>query len=271
MDDTIRDKVFTAPADGLGGDALQVWGKDGNVTIERCVFDFRGVPLDEQDEALDCIKGAHVRVRGCAFIGCKKAALNGNGDYPQEDRACGEALYKDCVFIGCGRRCPEAQDGVAVRMEHCWIHNWGAGCFDVRTFGARVSSGASLTAMECLFSRSRGIGFRNAVVDIANQFGQTVNEYGLACALAHPLQAAKPGTRRPVDVGFGGHADVFSCWTNVPGLAFDYAMPMETAQARKDVYGILHEIKDACPDLTPYLKMPVDEYFVHECGEVWTK
>lgn len=107
----IREGLYTAPTFNLGGDCIQVWGSDGGTLIQDCIFDLSAVPLADQDEAIDCIKGAHVVIDRCVFIGCKKAILGGNGDYPAEDKS-GLLFLKNCAFIRCGRRCPEVQDGV---------------------------------------------------------------------------------------------------------------------------------------------------------------
>ena len=171
----ISGEVFTSPSFGLGGDCVQVWGSDGGTLIQDCIFDLSAVPLDEQDEAIDCIKGAHVVIDRCVFIGCKKAILAGNGDWPDEDAAGGRVSLSQCVFIGCGRRCPEVQDGVRASMSDCWVHNWGAGCFDVRTFGAWAHSGATLDVTGTLFSRARPLTRWHWVVDHANHLGEAVN------------------------------------------------------------------------------------------------
>lgn len=265
----ITGRIFTHPTEGLGGDGLQIWGKDGPTILEKCVFDFRCVPAEEQDEAVDCIQGAKVRFYGCIFSNCKKAVLCGNGDYPAEDKVSGEFYFKDCVFINCGRRCPEAQDGVDVRMDHCWVHNWGCNAFDVRTFGARVSNGASLTAMECLFTRSKGIGVKNFFTDIANQIGEYVNENGIMNAIAHPLRASRPGTRRAVDAGKDGNAFIFSSWTNLAGLESLYAMPMDYKQVRKDVYKIIREIDESCLKNAIW-RESMFETFTREVGTPWS-
>ena len=123
----IREGLYTVPTFNLGGDCIQVWGSDGGTLIQDCIFDLAGVPLADQDEAIDCIKGAHVVIERCVFIGCKKAILGGNGDYPAEDKASGVLVLRKCAFIRCGRRCPEVQDGVLADMGNCWVHDWGVG------------------------------------------------------------------------------------------------------------------------------------------------
>lgn len=259
----ISDEVFTAPDPHLDGDGLRVWGSCGKVELHRCVFDFRKVPSEQQDEAVDCIKGARVYFDGCVFLGCKKAVLCGNGDYPEEDKK-GFVHFEKCAFIRCGRRCPEVQDGVMAMMHCCWIHDWGVDSFDVRTFGARVSAGAILYVMDCLFSRAHGIGFKNTVIDIANQIGEHVNEHGVLHALFHPWQALKPGPLRCVDIGRGGKTRV-AYWSNVLGNRHEYS------GGKPDVLGVIQSIREACPDMTPYLGMPIDEYFVREVGRPWAK
>ena len=101
---SIKGKTYAAPTFGLGGDCVQVWGGDGDTLIRDCVFDLTAVPLEDQDEAIDCIKGARVSIQRCVFIGCKKAILGGNGDYPAEDQAGGLLTLRNCAFVRCGRR-----------------------------------------------------------------------------------------------------------------------------------------------------------------------
>ena len=261
MDKIYQDLVITSPAPDLGGDGMQIWGSQGEVMLKRCVFDFRQVPADAQDEAVDCIKGARVYFDGCVFLGCKKAVLCGNGDFPEEDKK-GFVHFEKCAFIRCGRRCPEAQDGVMAVMHNCWVHDWGVGSFDVRTFGARVSAGSILYVMDCLFSRAHGIGFKNSVIDIANQIGEHVNAHGILHAMFHPWQAMKPGAMRAVDLGKDGKARV-AYWSNIRGVGRSGGTP--------DVLNTLMAIKEACPDITPFLGMPLDEFFVSENGRPWKK
>ena len=175
----ISGEVFTSPSVGLGGDCVRLFGPDGDALIERCVFDLAAVPLDEQDEAIDLICGARATIRECVFLGCKKAILAGNGDWPDEDASYGIVSLHHCVFIGCGRRCPEVQDGVHASMSECWVHNWGAGCFDVRTFGAWAHRGATLTVKGSLFSRTRGLTRWHWAVDHANHLGEAVKDGSL--------------------------------------------------------------------------------------------
>ena len=259
----ISDEVFTAPDPHLDGDGLRVWGGNGKVELHRCVFDFRNVPAEEQDEAVDCIKGAHVYFDGCVFIGCKKAVLCGNGDYPLEDHS-GQCTFSNCAFLGCGRRCPEVQDGVMAVMYKCWVHDWGVNHFDVRTFGARVSADATLYINDSLFTRSHGIGFKNFWTDVANQIGECVNESGVLYALLHPWQALKPGSLRAVDIGRSGRTRV-AYWSNVLGSRHEYIGD------KPDVLGVIQSIREACPDMTPFLGMPMDEYFVREVGRPWAR
>nr|DAV99881.1 MAG TPA: Pectate lyase [Caudoviricetes sp.] len=197
----IREGLYTAPTFNLGGDCIQVWGSDGGTLIQDCIFDLSAVPLADQDEAIDCIKGAHVVIDRCVFIGCKKAILGGNGDYPAEDKS-GLLFLKNCAFIRCGRRCPEVQDGVIADMSQCWVHDWGVGCFDVRTFGAWAHHSACLTATNCVFSRSHSLSRKDWIVDHLNHLGEAYNDGGIRDIFSRPSWVS--GQRRGIDfTGYG--------------------------------------------------------------------
>lgn len=201
----IREGFYTAPTSNLGGDCIQAWGSDGGTLIQDCIFDLSAVPLADQDEAIDCIKGAHVVIDRCVFIGCKKAILGGNGDYPAEDQAGGHLTLRNCAFVRCGRRCPEVQDGVLADMRNCWVHDWGVGCFDVRTFGAWAHNGASLSVWDCVFSRSHSLSRRDWVVDHLNHLGEAYNDNGIRGIFSRPSWVS--GQRRGLDFtgrGAGG-------------------------------------------------------------------
>lgn len=205
----ISGEVFTSPSFDLGGDCVQVFGSDGYTLIDGCIFDLTGVPLSGQDEAVDLIKGARADIRHCVFIGCKKAVLAGNGDWPDEDAAGGRVSLSQCVFIGCGRRCPEAQDGVRAFMSECWVHNWGAGCFDVRTFGAWSHRGATLTVKDSLFSRTRGLTRWHWTVDHANHIGEAINDGTLLDIFSSTSWIS--GADRGLDYSGGGLGTSYGC------------------------------------------------------------
>lgn len=206
---SIKGKTYAAPTFGLGGDCIQVWGSDGGTLIQDCIFDLSAVPLADQDEAIDCIKGAHVVIERCVFIGCKKAILGGNGDYPAEDKASGVLVLRKCAFIRCGRRCPEVQDGVRASMSDCWVHNWGAGCFDVRTFGAWSHRGATLTVKDSLFSRTRGLTRWHWMVDHANHIGEAINDGALLDIFSSTSWIS--GADRGLDYSGGGLGTSYGC------------------------------------------------------------
>lgn len=205
----ISGKIFTSPSFGLGGDCIQVWGSDGGTLIQDCIFDLSAVPLADQDEAIDCIKGAHVVIERCVFIGCKKAILGGNGDYPAEDKASGVLVLRKCAFIRCGRRCPEVQDGVLADMGHCWVHDWGVGSFDVRTFGAWAHNGAALNAWDCVFSRSHSLSRKDWIVDHLNHLGEAYNDDGIRGIFSPSSWVS--GQERGLDYTGGGQGGSRDC------------------------------------------------------------
>ena len=205
----ISGKIFTSPTFGLGGDCIQVFGSDGYTLIDGCIFDLTGVPLSGQDEAIDLIKGARADIRRCVFLGCKKAILAGNGDWPDEDAAGGRVSLSQCVFIGCGRRCPEVQDGVLADMGHCWVHDWGVGSFDVRTFGAWAHHRACLTATNCVFSRSHGLSRKDWIVDHLNHLGEAYNDGGIRDIFSPSSWVS--GQERGLDYTGGGQGGSRDC------------------------------------------------------------
>lgn len=205
----ISGKIFTSPSFGLGGDCIQVWGSDGGTLIQDCIFDLAGVPLADQDEAIDCIKGARVTIERCVFVGCKKAILGGNGDYPAEDQAGGLLTLRNCAFVRCGRRCPEVQDGVLADMGHCWVHDWGVGSFDVRTFGAWAHNGAALNAWDCVFSRSHSLSRKDWIVDHLNHLGEAYNDDGIRGIFSPSSWVS--GQERGLDYTGGGQGGSLDC------------------------------------------------------------
>ena len=118
-----------------------------DTVINCCIFDFRNIPLSEQDEIVSGVDGPKVTIRNSLFLGGIKAMLAGNGDHLINDSATARWDLENCIIIGSGRRCPEAQDGTIVTMRKCWIHNWGH-TFDVRAFGAWAHRGGKILAFE---------------------------------------------------------------------------------------------------------------------------
>ena len=85
MDTRYINKTYFISDDDEGNDAITAYGPETTTLIEDCVIDFRGLSLDEQDEAISGVNGAKVIIRRCLIIGAKKALLAGNGDYPLMD------------------------------------------------------------------------------------------------------------------------------------------------------------------------------------------
>ena len=215
----IRNQTFTTAAD-VGADAITCFGP-GVTLIEDCVIDFTALPKNEQDEGISGVNGAKVTMRRCVLINCRKAILAGNGDHPDADAQGAEWLIEDCILIGCGRRCPEAQDGARVTMRRCWMHNWGR-AFDVRAFGAWAHHGGRIVAEDCIFTQSGGLlslGVLNAVRDIANHIGQAVNDGGLAALFK--ARTYLPGVCRGLTADAGGVVGAVRCYRNRPWIRID--------------------------------------------------
>ena len=249
-------RVFTAPP-AAGDDAITAYGPGRVTLIQQCVFDFRNCPQDQQDEIIDGVRGAVVRLQGCVILGGIKAMLAGNGDNPGNDVRYANWELENCVIIGSGRRCPEAQDGAAVTMRRCWIHNWGRS-FDVRVFGAWAHRGALIAAEDCLFTQSSfwGPGLRNMLVDLGNHIGQAVNDNGLA-ALLRP-RTYLPGVCRGLTASTGGQTLATRCYRNKNWIRVDGCNAyIDREQAR----AVVATIANACPDVTKYLGQDLARFF----------
>ena len=238
----IRNQTFTTATDA-GADAITCFGP-GVTLIEDCAIDFTGLPQNEQDEGISGVNGAKVTMRRCVLINCRKALLAGNGDHAEADAQEAEWLIEDCILIGCGRRCPEAQDGARVTMRRCWLHDWGR-AFDVRAFGAWAHRGGRIVAEDCLFTQSGNIlslGLRNSLVDVANHIGQAVNDYGLSALLR--LRTYLPGVCRGLTADTGGLALATRCYRNRPWIRIDNCDPY---MDRDDARIIVQRIDAAMP------------------------
>ena len=232
----------------------------GRVTvISDRVFDFRDYPTAKQDEVISGVNGAIVRMQRCVILGGIKAVLAGNGDHPGNDVRYARWDLEDCVIIGAGRRCPEAQDGTTVTMLRCWVHDFGQ-AFDVRAFGGWAHRGARIIAEDCLFTQSElwpwGLDLLTAMTDLGNHIGQAVNDYGLA-ALLRP-RTYLPDPCRGLTADTGGLALATRCYRNRPWIKIDGCNNyIDRAAARQ----IVAQIQGACPDMTPYLGQGLTGFF----------
>ena len=256
MADAIKyeSKDFPAPDNNHKGfDAITTYGPGIVTEITNCVFDFRSGDTENMDECLDCVDGAIVKLKGCIIIGGIKAILAGNGDHPENDAKYGRLEMEDCVLIGNGRRCPEAQDGVIVTMKRCWIHNWGER-FDVRAFGAWAHRGAKITAEECLFTQSGTIlslGIKNTIVDLANHIGQAWND--------HSKFRLLPGVARGLTADTDGEVSAHRCYRNKKWIAIDGC---DSFIESDEALSIAMQIESNCRDLRPWLGLSVIEMFI---------
>jgi hypothetical protein len=178
--------------------------------IRNCIIDVRRIPPERQNKAINGICGAIMDVSNTLIIGAKKAVLCGNGEWPLQDRLRGRWHFDSCVWIDCGRRCPEAQDGVQVIMRNCWVHNWGTS-FDVRAFGAWARTGAKITAFNCLFTQSGffRMPFSQHAQDFFNHMGQAWNDRGFRLR-----DFFMPGLCRGLTATARGHVDAVRCFKN---------------------------------------------------------
>lgn len=241
-------------------DGLTVYGSDLQPTeVRQRVYDFRGCPKADQDEVLSGVDGADVRLSGVVILGGIKAILAGNGDHPGNDVRAARWLLEDCVIIGAGRRCPEAQDGATVTMRRCWVHDFGQ-TFDVRAFGGWAHRGARITAEDCLFTQSDlwpwGLDVLTAISDLGNHIGQAVNDNGLA-ALLRP-RTYMPGPCRGLTADTGGLVLATRCYRNRRWIKIDGCNRyIDRAAARQ----VVAQIESVCPDTTPFLGQQLTGFF----------
>ncbi|WP_022655542.1 hypothetical protein [uncultured Desulfovibrio sp.] len=245
MQNIIEGGVCTGPA-APRSDGLTVFGPRGDAIIRDRIFDFRAVPHDEQDEVLSGVDGGVVTMERCVILGGIKAILAGNGDHPGNDMRYADWSLEDCVIIGAGRRCPEAQDGAYVTMRRCWIHDWGQ-TFDVRAFGAWAHRGGKIIAEDCLFTQSGGLlgfGLRNSLTDIGNHIGQAVNDHGLR-AVFWP-RTWLPGICRGLTADTGGLVLATRCYRNRGWIRIDGC---NSYLSRVEAHAIVQNIEAVCPDV----------------------
>lgn len=202
-------------------DGLKIDGREhGCVEVRDHVFDFRNIDPADQDEVLSGVCGANVVMRRCLIMGGIKAILAGNGDHPIRDFRQAHWKLQDCVIMDSGRRCPEAQDGVTVTMERCWIHGWGRP-FDVRSFGAWAHRAGVIIAEDCLFTQPGFFvaGIANTVRDSLYHVGQAVNERGLRALFG--WRNWMPGVTRGLTAATGGITLATRCWRNHSWIRVD--------------------------------------------------
>lgn len=227
-----------------GEDVITAKGPDRLTVISDKVFDLRQCPHADQDEIITGVDGARVHVSRCLILGGIKPLFAGNGDHPGSDMLYARWEIEDCVIIGGGRRCAEAQDFAQVIMRRCWVHDWGR-AFDVRAFGAWAHRGGRIVAEDCLFTQSGGLfplGLADSLRDIFNHIGQAVNDNGLV-ALLHP-RTYLPGVCRGLTADTGGLVLATRCYRNKPWIRIDNCDPYAN---RVDARGIVERINAGMP------------------------
>ena len=242
-----------------GEDGLTVYGHNQPTVVSQRVFDFRGCRPADQDEVLSGVDGAEVHLSGVVILGGIKAILAGNGDHPGSDVHYARWLLEDCVIIGAGRRCPEAQDGTTVIMRRCWVHDFGQ-TFDVRAFGGWAHRGARIIAEDSLFTQGEiwpwGLDILAAIKDLGNHIGQAVNDHGLS-ALLHP-RTYLPGPCRGLTADTGGLVLATRCYRNRRWIKIDGCNNyIDRTAARK----IVAQLEAVCPDMTMKLGQPLTGFF----------
>ena len=236
-----------------------------DTVVNHCIFDFRNIPLSEQDEIVSGVDGPKVTIRNSLFLGGIKAMLAGNGDHLINDSATARWDLENCVIISSGRRCPEAQDGTIVTMRKCWIHNWGR-TFDVRAFGAWAHRGGKILAEDCLFTQSGSLlslGVKNTALDLVNHIGQAVNDEGLK-ALLWP-KTYRLGITRGLTQDNEGLVLASRCYRNKPWIKIENCSSfMKEDKARLIVQQIGESLH---PEYIKYTGMTLAELFDAEVSK----
>ena len=230
----------TAPKE----DVITAKGPDRLTVISDKVFDLRQCPAAVQDEIIAGVDGARVKLSRCLILGGIKPLFAGNGDHPGNDMLYAQWEIEDCVILGGGRRCAEAQDFAQVIMRRCWVHDWGQ-TFDVRAFGAWAHRGGRIVAEDCLFTQSGGLfslGLLNFIKDFGNHIGQSVNDYGLSALLR--ARTYMPGVCRGLTADTGGIALATRCYRNRPWIKLENCDPFIF---RQDAIAIAERIDAAMP------------------------
>lgn len=237
----------TGPA-SAGEDGITVFGEDGQLQIVNSVFDFRAVPAAEQDEVISMVAGASLRLKNCVILGGIKAILAGNGDHPCADWPVSRLDMENCVILGSGRRCPEAQDGTTIIMRKCWIHDWGK-AFDVRAFGAWARRGGRIIAEDCLFTQPRSflpLGWRTLVQDMVGHVGNAVNVAGVLALFSSRTWLSGGCRGLTAETETGGFVLASRCYRNRRWIRIDNCSSFLPRSAARE---IVVSLEKACPDV----------------------
>ena len=225
---------------------------------KNCVFDFRNVPLGDQDEAFSVVYGATATLENCVIIGAKKAILCGTGD---DGDWGGRLTMRNCLILGCGRRTPEAQQGYTVTMDRCWIHNWGIEeTFDVRAFATWAHDDAKITITNCIYTRNSGLGSNDAR-DIAEWIGWYTNEYGVLAAVGKDRYGLS-GSLRAIEKIGGGTIIAEHNYRNQD----DFVTGGDTcwSMTKNEADALIAALEAICPDLQPIVGKTLSQYWAAE-------
>ena len=241
-----------------GGDGFTARGRDGRTIIRNRVFNFLQTPQNLQDEVLSGVEGAVVCLERCLVLGGIKAILAGNGDHPCADMVSARWDLTDCVIIGAGRRCPEAQDGTTVTMRRCWVHDWGR-AFDKRAFGAWAHRGSRIAAEDCMFTQSGGLlalGLRDTVRDVAHHISQAVLDSGPGALLR--FRTYLPGVCRGLSADTGGLVLAARSYRNRWWIRLEGC---KSWMSRGEALALALHLEAVCPDARKYLGKSLSEIF----------
>lgn len=206
----INGKLITSPGDQ--GDGLCLW--DGEFhTVENCLIDLSGYDLADIDEAASITYGSSAIFRNCLIRGAGKLVLCGSGDKAVADRERGKTvLFDHCILEQFGRRGPEVQAGMQVRMDNCLIRNWGrSDRFTVRSFGAWAhGDGSCITAINCIFMQENGKYGKHWFKNLIGHIGQAWNDRKFAGLFSK--DAWRPGNCRGLVASDGGTVVAHNCY-----------------------------------------------------------
>ena len=222
--------------DGIG---LALNGE--NLYVHECIVDFAGIPLKEQDGAVDITYGTAAKFSHCVFRNVGKLSLIGSGDkHKLADELGCKVVFDTCLFENFGRRGPEVQSGMHCILQNCVIRNWGDSAnFTVRSFGAWAHDGGSMEAVNCVFVNSNTLSLWQNILDRANHISQAVLYDGIKALFRRFTYT--PGWRR----GLTGNVQAVNCYASDGVVLQGNTTHMRREQASrlvKDVEGMAHKL-----------------------------
>jgi len=201
--------------------------------VRNSLIDLSACSLSVLDEAVGITYGSSAVFDNCLIRGAGKLVLCGCGDREKIPLEQGKTVtFRHCILEDFGRRGPEVQDGMIVRLENCLIRNWGEPSrFDTRSFGAWAHHGGIIHAKGCVFDQPTfWRGWKYMAEDSWNHFWQACSEQGPLAAFSS--RTYLPGVCRGLTAGPGGRVDASGCHAAKPWIVIEnHSNPMSRDEA----------------------------------------